>query len=77
MVIEIQDDETRRNAKLTGQQLVRPAGSFADVLAQLHGWGYEVTALEGTWDYLALHIPSSSPAKQPYNPPCGLTQISY
>ena len=59
MIIEIQDDETRRNAKVGGQRMIKPAETRKDVLDYLRDeLGYTVEALtddEGveTWDYLA------------------------
>ena len=64
IVIEIQDDESRRNARVGGQQLVLPTETRDDVLYYLRNdLGYTVTPLldkDGipTWDYLALWLQS-------------------
>lgn len=60
MIIEIQDDETRQNARLGGQQMIQPGGTRNDVLKLLRDeLQYTVMPLldgDGlpTWDYLAL-----------------------
>lgn len=59
MIIEIQDDETRRNANVGGQRMIKPTETRKDVLDYLRDeFGYTVEALiddDGveTWDYLA------------------------
>lgn len=61
MIIEIQDDETRRNAKVGGQQMIKPTETRNDVLDYLAELGYTVEALRDdrgaeTWDYLAYWL---------------------
>jgi len=62
MIIEIQDDATRRNAKLGGQRMIQPTETRKDVLDYLADeLGYVVESLrdedgEETWDYLAYRL---------------------
>lgn len=62
MIIEIQDDGSRRNAQLGGQQMIKPTGTRKDVLNYLtDDLGYTVEALRDengfeTWDYLAYSL---------------------
>jgi hypothetical protein len=62
MIIEIQDDTTRRNAVLGGQQMIKPTETRKDVLDYLRDdLGYIVEALRDddgkeTWDYLAYAL---------------------
>ncbi|KAL7493415.1 hypothetical protein ACHAWT_002429 [Skeletonema menzelii] len=62
MIIEIQDDTTRKNAKLGGQQMIQPTETRQDVLDYLREeLGYIVEALRDedgkeTWDYLAYRL---------------------
>mmetsp|Transcript_6580 Transcript_6580/g.9697 ORF Transcript_6580/g.9697 Transcript_6580/m.9697 type:complete len:348 (-) Transcript_6580:256-1299(-) len=62
MIIEIQDDATRRNAKLGGQRMIQPTETRKDVLDYLTDeLGYVVESLRDedggeTWDYLAYRL---------------------
>eukprot|EP00985_Skeletonema_marinoi_P007275 scaffold3197_cov123-Skeletonema_marinoi.AAC.1 len=62
MIIEIQDDATRKNAKLGGQRMIQPTETRKDVLDYLTDeLGYVVESLrdedgEETWDYLAYRL---------------------
>jgi hypothetical protein len=62
VIVEIQNDETRKEARLGGQRMIVPTETRDDVLQFLRNdLGYTVTALvdeEGnpTWDYLALWL---------------------
>lgn len=64
MVLEIQDDESRRTSKVVGQTLHKPAGTREDVLRYLRKeLGYKVTQLRRssgalTWDFEAIWWPS-------------------
>ena len=62
MIIEIQDDTTRKNAKLGGQRMIQPTETRQDVLDYLKDeLGYIVESLRDedgkeTWDYLAYRL---------------------
>jgi len=63
LIIEIQDDESRKNAKVGGQRMIQPnKESRQDVLDYLSNeLGYIVEALRDddgveTWDYLAYAL---------------------
>ena len=61
VVVEVQDDESRRNVRLGGQQMIKPTGTRSDVLNFLKDLGYTVQPLldddgKETWDYLAFWL---------------------
>jgi len=62
LVVEIQDDNRRKNAVIRGQQMIKPTDTREDVLDYLKMLGYNnIEALNDedgkpTWDYLAYQL---------------------